>query len=192
MKAMTPEEYLSRHEINGLLRELGVTDEQKNSARLVPQDGVKFESWPVTSMANWPNNTANAKRAWCALKWLVLDDPKCSEDTEKADKYVSDFLERKKSEKVSAELEKVSTSKELVAGKKHYASANKAGENARKEKLKRAVEYCKVIRTMKDKNKKLTKEAAVKAAFADTAVKRTAGLSYIKLAFLDWDQMESK
>lgn len=92
IKSKTPDEYLRQHKINGLLVKLGVTDEQKDEAHLVASAEAGFSSWPVASKGNWPPNTITAKRAWCALKWLLLDEPKDSKETDEAWKCVNDFL----------------------------------------------------------------------------------------------------
>lgn len=164
MSKDTGTEYLRQHKINGLLKKLGVTDEQKGAAHLVTLAEVRFLSWPVTSKVNWPSNTATAKRAWCALKWLMLDNPADSGDTDDAWKCVSEFT----------------STQELEAGTKHLRNAKKAGAKASTESFSEAEKFAEIVAKLMKKNSKLKLTPAIEAAAKIHGVGKSTGWKYMK------------
>jgi len=169
IKSMTPDEYLRQHKINGLLKKLGVTDEQKKLASLVPNAAVAFSFWPVTSKGQWPSNTTTARRAWCALKWLILDNPEDSKETDEAWKCVQEFL----------------NSRALEAGAKHLLNAKDAGAKSRAASLAKAKKFADDVDGLMENNSRLTETAAVQKAAKNHNKAESTGWNYLKKAKSD-------
>lgn len=88
-----PEEYLRKHPLTLELKRLGVTEDQLRSMRFRPSNhGWQFSHWSYTSAADTPHHVLNFIKSYCALKWLVLDNPSCSRDTEDAHELISETM----------------------------------------------------------------------------------------------------
>jgi hypothetical protein len=81
---MTPTEYLAQHPLTLHLKKLGLTDSQLAGVRFKQNDD-DFSDWPVIALEKdsserWPVDLLNIRHAWCALRWLILDNPPDSRD----------------------------------------------------------------------------------------------------------------
>lgn len=92
--AMTPDEYLSQHAIRQYLKSRGLTDKQLEDVRFRYTEGDEFRDWrirtpslPVTLLND--QSVWSALRAWCALRWLILDHPDSSRNTRDAWDYIA-------------------------------------------------------------------------------------------------------
>ena len=91
MNTQTPAEYVASHELTLRLKDLEVTDEQLEAMRFRP----KQESWPFDQWSfTWGTGTTPLAaipliKAYCALKWLILENPEPSRDKDDASLLVS-------------------------------------------------------------------------------------------------------
>lgn len=90
----TPEGYLARHPITLELKRLGMTDDQLQVLQFSPRrDELPFDLWPIRGPADdVPPLAINLFKAYCALKWLTLDNPPFSRDREDAWRCVGDVM----------------------------------------------------------------------------------------------------
>ena len=87
----SPQHYVASHSITMELRKRGVTDDQLAAIRFRGKDqGYPFHHWSFTWGNGMPPEAIPFVKAYCALKWLILDDPPASRDKEDAWRYVSD------------------------------------------------------------------------------------------------------
>lgn len=87
----TPREYLANSNIADRLRRLGITDDQLEAVRFRRDDGDPFDSWRVMSTRPWPIALLHDMRAWCAFRWLILEDPEASRDRDDAWNLVAQY-----------------------------------------------------------------------------------------------------
>ncbi len=88
-----PSEYLQTHELTRMLEVLGVTNEQLQGMRFTPTNKERpFDQWSVTFLGSTPPETISLVKAYCALKWLILDNPSSSRDKDDAWRLVSETL----------------------------------------------------------------------------------------------------
>jgi len=89
----TPKRYLESHYLTRELERLGVTDEQRQAMRFRGTNkGLPFDRWPFTWLGTIPYQASGLVRAYCALKWLVLENPSHSRDKEDAWRLVSETV----------------------------------------------------------------------------------------------------
>lgn len=89
----TPSQYLETHGLTRKLARLGVTDEQRQSMRFSSSNnGRPFDQWSVRWVGDIPREAIPHVKAYSALKWLVLEDPADSRDTEDAWRLVSETM----------------------------------------------------------------------------------------------------
>lgn len=84
-KRATAEELLNGHAITKKLRAFGLTDEQLAVLRfwkLRPETG--FSSWSYRRIDGIPIEAEQLFKAYCALKWVLLENPLHSENKEAA------------------------------------------------------------------------------------------------------------
>src|SRR5579862_8649047 len=85
-----PEEYIASHEITLQLKRLGVTDGQLEAIRFRPNPkGRPFDQWSFTWGTGTPLTAITLMKAYCALKWLILENPEHSRDKDDAWHLVS-------------------------------------------------------------------------------------------------------
>jgi len=87
----TPGQHLAAHKITRKLRNLGVTDEQLKSVQFKNQSGP-FDQWPWGSSGTLPSRAIPSAKAYCALKWLILENPTCSRDKDDAWRLVGEAM----------------------------------------------------------------------------------------------------
>ena len=83
-KQMTPAQYMKSHYVTRELQRLGVTDEQLQNMRFSGKNrNDPFERWSF-----WFDGPADGPsplvKAYCALKWLILEGPPASREREDA------------------------------------------------------------------------------------------------------------
>jgi hypothetical protein len=88
--SMTPEAFLNEHELTSRLRRLGVSDQQLEAMRFSwSNQGWSFEQWTVTWLEGTPEEAIPLVKAYCALKWVILEDPPESADKDAARRLVT-------------------------------------------------------------------------------------------------------
>jgi hypothetical protein len=88
--SQSPEEYLAGHELTQELRRQGVTDQQLEAIRFWSNNaGWPFQQWTFTWANGTPETAIPLMKPYCALKWLILDDPPESRDRDDARQLVS-------------------------------------------------------------------------------------------------------
>jgi hypothetical protein len=89
--SQSPEEYLAGHELTRELRRQGLTDQQLEAIRFCwNNDGWPFRQWSFTWANGTPETAIPLMNAYCALKWLILDDPPGSRDKDDACRLVGE------------------------------------------------------------------------------------------------------
>jgi hypothetical protein len=90
MNTQTPAEYVAHHEITRHLRGLGVTNTQLDGMKFRPNNtGRPFAQRTFTWGAGTPLDAVPHILAYCALKWLILENPEPSRDRDDASHIVS-------------------------------------------------------------------------------------------------------
>ena len=90
MNTQTPVERLASHELTLRLKHLKVTGDQLEAMRFRPkQESWPFDQWSFTWGAGTPLAAIPLIKAYCALKWLVLENPENSRDRDDARHLVS-------------------------------------------------------------------------------------------------------
>jgi hypothetical protein len=85
-----PAEYIATHDLTLQLKRLGVTDGQLEAMRFRPnQNGCPFDQWSFTWGPGTPIKVISLIKAYCALKWLILENPEYSRDRDDAQHHVS-------------------------------------------------------------------------------------------------------
>lgn len=83
-------EYLEAHELTRRLDRLGVTREQRQSMQFTRScKGQPFAEWTTCRVGEIPPDALLLIKPYCALKWLILEDPPESRDTDEAWTLVS-------------------------------------------------------------------------------------------------------
>jgi hypothetical protein len=87
----TPQQLLERHPLTAQLRDLGMTPEQLDAVRFSTKNqGCPFDLWSITFAEGTPRDAIGLLKSYCTLKWLILEKPPSSRDTEDAWRQVSD------------------------------------------------------------------------------------------------------
>ena len=83
---MQPQELIDNHPITLQLKNLGLTDEQLDGLRFRGSNkGWEFDLWPITWRQGTPTeNVVHLFKPFCALKWLLLENPAPSRNREDA------------------------------------------------------------------------------------------------------------
>ncbi|MFZ1007453.1 MAG: hypothetical protein WAN65_11485 [Candidatus Sulfotelmatobacter sp.] len=89
----TPSQYLESHYLTRELARLGVTDEQLQGMRFRSSNQDRpFSRWSYTWLGKIPSQVIPLVKAYCALKWLVLENPSYSRDKEDAWQLVAETM----------------------------------------------------------------------------------------------------
>jgi hypothetical protein len=92
-ESMAPEALLNEHALASRLRRLGVSAEQLEAMGFRWSNrGWPFEQWAVTWLEGTPEQAIPLVKAYCALKWLILEDPPGSADKDAAWRLVTETL----------------------------------------------------------------------------------------------------
>jgi hypothetical protein len=76
---------MEQHPFTSQLRSLGVTDEQLRAIQFhANNQGFPFDLWQVARVGDLPTEASNLIGPYCALKWLILDNPPWSRDKDDA------------------------------------------------------------------------------------------------------------
>ena len=87
-----PGSLLFKHPMVCELNRLGVTEQQLESLRFWKRGkDCPFDKWPITWTGNLTPAAIFLARAYCALKWIVLDDPPSSPDKDAANRLISEI-----------------------------------------------------------------------------------------------------
>jgi hypothetical protein len=90
VNTQTRAELVLNHELTLHLKHLGVTDDQLEAMRFRPkQESWPFDQWAFTWGAGTPDEAIPLIKAYCALKWLILENPEYSRDKDDAWHLVS-------------------------------------------------------------------------------------------------------
>jgi hypothetical protein len=93
MTTETPQEYLAKSPLTARLKAMGVTDDQLEAMRLLGNKrGRPFDQWSFTCIPGTSAEVMSLTKAYCALKWLTLENPPWSRDKDDAWRLVSDTL----------------------------------------------------------------------------------------------------
>jgi hypothetical protein len=91
--SQSPEVYLAGHELTQELRRKGLTDQQLEAIRFWGNNvGWPFQQWTFTWANGTPETAIPLMKPYCALKWLILDDPPGSRDKDDAGHLVDETL----------------------------------------------------------------------------------------------------
>lgn len=86
---LTPEEYLASQPITVRLKKLGMTDAQLQEMQFIAStQQAPFDEWCFRKPLNMPENMFSLTKAYCALKWLILEEPPESRASKDAWLYV--------------------------------------------------------------------------------------------------------
>ncbi len=89
----TPSQYLETHEFTRQLARMGVTEEQLQAMRFRRTNkGWPFDQWSFEWSETTPPEAFPLVRAYCALKWLILENPSYTRDKEDAWRLVSETM----------------------------------------------------------------------------------------------------
>jgi hypothetical protein len=89
----TPNEYLGRHQLTRELASLGIMEEQRQSIRFRGSNqSWPFDLWSFTWAGHIPDRAFPLLKAYCALKWIVIENPSYSRDKEDAWKLISQTM----------------------------------------------------------------------------------------------------
>jgi hypothetical protein len=91
---ITPQHYLASCELTKRLKKLGATDAQLEAVRFTGfNQGWHFDLWPFTwGPGTPPLECIGYLKTFAALKWLILENPPPSPDTDAARRLVNESL----------------------------------------------------------------------------------------------------
>jgi hypothetical protein len=92
-RPQTPKEYLRPYRAH-FRNDVGLNNEQLDRVTLRRQHGERFADWMPMPRTLVTTELEHDLKAWCALRWLIIDDPTPSDDTRAAWDYVARYLER--------------------------------------------------------------------------------------------------
>jgi hypothetical protein len=121
---MTPTQYLARHEMTLRLKRLRVTKKQLDGVSYRRSEGSEFRDWMVVSKVKWPDKLLHERDVWCALRWLVMDNPPESRDKRDAWEFVS--VELKKMFEGQARSAKLQAGRDKANHRRKAAADQKA------------------------------------------------------------------
>ena len=89
----TPNQYLETHYLTRELARLRVTDAQLQGMRFTGTNkDWPFDQWSFTGLGTIPRQAIPLVKAYCALKWLILENPSNSRDKDDAWRLVSETM----------------------------------------------------------------------------------------------------
>jgi hypothetical protein len=89
--SLSAEEYVAGHELTQELRRRGLTDQQLEAIRFWGDNvGWPFQQWTFTWANGTPATAIPLMKSYCALRWLILDDPPGSRDKDDAWRLVGE------------------------------------------------------------------------------------------------------
>jgi hypothetical protein len=92
-ESMTPDAFLNQHELTSWLRRLGVSAEQLEAMRFSWSNrDWPFEQWTVTWLEGTPEQAIPLVKPYCALKWVIVEDPPGSADKDAAWRLLAETL----------------------------------------------------------------------------------------------------
>jgi hypothetical protein len=90
---MTPQEFLAEHPLTQEMRRRGAREDQLTQFRLRNgRDGLPFSGWSYDGPGDAPIAVLGIAKAYCALRWLVMEAPPPSRDVDDAWREISDVL----------------------------------------------------------------------------------------------------
>jgi hypothetical protein len=88
-----PQHCVATHPITLELTKRGITEEQLAAIRFRGRNReLPFDQWSFTWGNDMPPQAIPFIRPYCALKWLILDNPTYSRDKEDAWRYLNDIM----------------------------------------------------------------------------------------------------
>ena len=131
----TPEQFLRNHELTLRLEKMGMQAAHLDGVSFRRRDGEAFSDWRVVSTTPWSpisqfvdnvdpkyqddrfgrgiTALVDAQRAWCTLRWLILDNPPESEDTRAAWELLERNLARPTYEAGEKQLKRLADGRRL-------------------------------------------------------------------------------
>lgn len=89
----TPNEYLEKHELTRELASLGITRAQRQSIRFRDSNhNWRFDLWTFTWEGHIPEQADPLLKAYCALKWIVIENPPDSRERDDAWRLISETM----------------------------------------------------------------------------------------------------
>ena len=89
---LTPQEFLAGHDLTRRLKQLGATDAELAALRFSHFDPEQpFTMWALLGIAPLSYEVTLCK-AYCALRWIVLEDPPSSRNRDEAWEYIARAL----------------------------------------------------------------------------------------------------
>lgn len=89
----SPVEHVSEHAITKQLIRLGTTQLQLDAIRFgIRNNGWPFDQWSFTFPDDLPPNAIFLAKAYCVLKWLILEDPPATRDRDDAWRLLADTV----------------------------------------------------------------------------------------------------
>jgi hypothetical protein len=89
----TPSQHLEAHDLTRQLARLGVTEEQRQAMRFRGTNkGWPIDLWSFEFLNTTPPQAMRLIKAYCALKWLILENPPYSRDKEDAWRLVNETM----------------------------------------------------------------------------------------------------
>ncbi len=89
----TPEQFISTHDVTKELKRLGVTEQHLQSMRFRNSNrGFSFDFWTWQWEGTIPTKAISLAKAYCALKWLFLENPPRSRDRQDAEDLISQVM----------------------------------------------------------------------------------------------------
>jgi hypothetical protein len=93
MMTETPQDYLAKSPLTARLKVTGVTDSQLQAVRFCGNNRDRpFDQWSFTFIPGTSAEAMSLTKAYCALKWLILENPPWSRDKDDAWRLVSDTI----------------------------------------------------------------------------------------------------
>ncbi len=88
-----PEDHLAGHPLTQELKRLGASDEQLEGMRFRANNGwCAYDLWSFTYLADTPEVAIPLIKAYCALKWLILENPPHSRERDDAWRHISETI----------------------------------------------------------------------------------------------------
>lgn len=93
MTPQSPSDHLAQHGLTAEMLRIGVTPAQLDAIRFRANNkGWDFDQWLTDSPADLPAAALGFVRAYCALKWIVLEDPPATRNRRDAWDLIKDTL----------------------------------------------------------------------------------------------------
>lgn len=93
MTPQSPSDHLAQHSLTAEMVRLGVTPAQLDAIRFrANNNGWEFDQWLTEAPPGLPATALGLVKAYCALKWVVLEDPPATRDRRDAWDLIKDTL----------------------------------------------------------------------------------------------------